>query len=135
MKLSKENKKKIVDEISFVIKQMEQEDELKSKLYYFSGIYGMLPRIFNVDFSEDLVFIHFVVSSTYNNIKQRINNPDNVIKIPDELFDKLIDATKELLNVIQNDKNPYEVLKKFTLIGYVMLGNGYYLYKKGVLKI
>ncbi len=135
MKLSKENKNKILNEIRFVLKQMEQQENPELKLYYFSGIYGVLPRIFNFDFNEDLVFLHFVLSSIYNKINQRMRNPDPIIKIPEELFDKLIDTTKELYDDIQNDKNLYEVLKKFTLFGYVVVGNGYYLYKKGLLKI
>lgn len=135
MKLSKENKQKILNEIRFVIEQMEHHENPESKLYYFSGIYGVLPRIFNFDFNEDLVFLHFVLSSIYNNIKQRMRNPDPIIKIPEELFDKLIETTKKLHDDIQNDKNLYDVLKKFTLLGYVMIGNGYYLYKKGLLKI
>jgi len=135
MKLNKENKQKILNEIRFVIEQMEQQENPESKLYYFSGIYGVLPRIFNFDFNEDLVFLHFVLSSIYNNIKQRIRNPDPIIKIPEELFDKLVDTTKKLHDDIQNDNNLYDVLKKFTLLGYVMIGNGYYLYKKGLLKI
>lgn len=135
MKLSKENKQKLIDEIRFVIDQMKREEDLEAKLYYFSAIYGIMPRIFNEDFNDDLVFAYFVINSAYNNINRRLKNPDKVIKIPDELYDKLLEATEDLLHAIEKDKNLYNVLKKFTLLGYVTLGNGYYLYKKGLLKI
>jgi len=135
MKLSKENKKKLIDEIRFVIGQMKQQEDPETKLYYFSAIFGIMPRIFNIDFNEDLIFAHFIISSTYNNINQRIKNPDKVIKLPDELFDRLLAITEELLVAIEKDQNLYDVLKKFTLLGYVTIGNGYYLYKKGMLKI
>ena len=135
MKLSKENKQKLIDEIRFVIDQMKQQEDLEAKLYYFSAIFGIMPRIFNTDFSEDLIFAHFVISSTHNNINQRIKNPDKVIKLPDELFDRLLALTEELLDTIEKDQNLYDILKKFTLLGYVTIGNGYYLYKRGFLKI
>lgn len=135
MKLSKENKKKLIDEIRFVIGQMKQQEDPETKLYYFSAIFGIMPRIFNIDFNEDLIFAHFIISSTHNNINQRIKNPDKVIKLPDELFDRLLAITEELLVAIEKDQNLYDVLKKFTLLGYVTIGNGYYLYKKGMLKI
>lgn len=135
MKLSKENKKKLIDEIRFVIGQMKQQEDPETKLYYFSAIFGIMPRIFNIDFNEDLIFAHFIISSTHNNINQRIKNPDKVIKLPDELFDRLLTITEELLVAIEKDQNLYDVLKKFTLLGYVTIGNGYYLYKKGMLKI
>jgi len=135
MKLNKSNKSKLIKEIRFVIDKMKGDDDPKAKLYYFSAIYGIMNRIFNMEYAPDLIFAHFVLSSTYNQINSRLQVPDKVIKIPDNLLDKLIEATGELLDVIENDKNPYEALKKFTLIGYVTVGNGYYLYQKGLLKL
>jgi hypothetical protein len=135
MKLSKQSKNKLAKEIRFVLEKIKGDEDPKAKLYYFSAIYGIMSRIFNLEYAPDLIFAHFVLSSTYNQINSRLQNPDKVIKIPDELFDKLIDATSELLEVIENNKNLYEVLKKFTLLSYVTIGNGYYLYQKGLLKI
>ena len=135
MKLKPDNKKRLIDEIKFVLNKMKEEDDPKNKLYYFSAIYGMMQRIYNLECSPDLIFAHFVLSSTYAQINARLKNPEGTVKIPDELFDKLISATAELLVVIEHNKNLYEVLKKFTLLGYVTVGNGYYLYQKGLLKL
>ena len=135
MKISKENRQKLIEEIKFVIKQMKAEEDPKVKLYYFSAVYGIMHRIFNLEYNPDLVFANFVVNSTYNQINARLQNPDKTIKIPDELFDKLVKATEELLIVIKEDKNLYKVLRKLVLLGYVTIGNGYYLYQKGLLKI
>lgn len=114
---------------------MKATEEPKSKLYYFSAIYGMMQRIFNLEFTADLVFIHFVINSAYNLINSRLESPDKVIKIPENLFDKLIEATEELSNSIEKNVDLYEVLKKFILLGYTTTGNGYYLYQKGLFKI
>ncbi len=137
MNIKKENRKSIIDEIKFSIEKMKdkENDDPKAKLYYFSAVYAVIHRIFNIDYDDDLVFIHFVLLSTYNNTNARLQNPDPIIKIPDDYFDKLIAATEELLGVIVMDGNPYEVLRKFILLAYVTGGNGYYLYKKGLLKI
>lgn len=137
MKLSKQSKNKLTQEIRFVLNKMKGNDDPKIKLYYFSAIYGIMNRIYNLEYAPDLIFAHFVLSSTYNQINSslQVSDKDKVIKIPDELFDKLIDATSDLLDVIENNKNLYDVLKKFSLLGYVTMGNGYYLYQKGLLKL
>ncbi len=135
MKLSTENKQKIVDEIKFVIDQLKQQEEPEAKLYYLSAVYGIMPRIFNIDYSDDLVFAYYVINSAFNNINHRLKNPDKAIKIPDELLGRLLAVTEELLEAVEKDENLYKVLKKYALLGYVTTGNGYYLYKKGLLKI
>jgi len=135
MKLSARNKKTLIDEIKFALVKMKSEKEPNSILYYFSAVYGVMYRIFNIEYDSDLVFAHFVISSTYNQINSRIQVPDKVIQLPANLFDNLIETTQELLEAIVNDKNLYQVLKKYTLLGYVTVGNGYYLYQKGLLKI
>lgn len=135
MKISVLHKKKIVSEIKFVVEKMKSEEDPKRKLYYFSAIYGVISRIFNIEFDSDLVFAHMVTNAVYSTINSRLANPDKVIQLPEEIFDKLIAITEELQDVIEKDKNPYEVLKKFSLLGYVTTGNGYYLYKKGIFKI
>ena len=135
MKLSKAHKDSLVGEINFVLGKMAEEEDPLSKIYYFSAVYGIMHRIYNLEYAPDLIFAHFVLNSTYNQINVRLQNPDNTIKMPDELFEKLEEATRELLNALEKDLDLYEVLKKFTLLGYVTIGNGYYLYQKGLLKL
>lgn len=135
MEISKENRVKILNEIQFAVKKMKEEKDDKAKLYYFSAIYGIMQRIFNTEYSGDLIFAHFVLSSTYNNLNSRLSNPDTVIKIPEDLFDKLTTVTEELKGAIEKNRNLYEVLKRYTILGYITTGNGFYLYQKGLLKI
>jgi len=135
MKLSAANKAKLVEEIRFVLEKLKSETEPASKLYYFSAVYGVMNRIFNLEYAPDLIFAHIVINAAHSQINARLRDPDKVIQLPIELFDKLSDATVALLEVIEKDKNPYEVLKKFALLGYVTGGNGYYLYQRGLLKL
>jgi len=135
MKLSKQNKKTLIDEIKFALEKMQASKDPNSIMYYFSAVYGVMHRIFNIEYDSDLVFTHFIISSIHSQINSRIQVQDQVIKLPDNFFDKLIEITGALLDVIKNDKDLYEVLKKFTILGYITIGNGYYLYQKGLLKI
>jgi len=135
MKISARNKKKLLGEIKFVVERMNGEKDPKSKLYFFTAIYGAISRIFNEEFIPDLVFAHLVLNATYTNIKSRLDNPENTIKVPKEIFNSLVIATEELYDAIEKDKSLYEPLKKFSLLTFVTTGNGYYLYQKGLLKI
>ena len=135
MKISADSKKKISEEIRFVLGKMKEQEDPKSKLYYFTAIYGMMHRIFNLEYAPDLIFAHFVIKSTFDQINLKLHDPEKIVGIPEGLFDKLFEATTELLNVLDTNKNPYEVLKQFVLLGYATGGNGYYLYEKGLLKL
>jgi len=135
MKISALHKKKLVSEIKFVVGKMKSEKDPQKKIYYFSALHGALARIFNIEFDSDLVFAHMVTNATYNTFNLRLVTPDKVIEIPPEIFEKLTEVTEEFKNAIEKNKNLYEVLKKFVLLGFVTSGNGYYLYQRKLLKI
>jgi hypothetical protein len=135
MKLSTPIKEVLVNEIGSALERMRSSKDPNSIMFYFSAVYGILHRIYNIEYDSDLVFAHFVVNSTYQQINARLQATDKVIQIPENLFERLIEKTGDFLEAIKENKNLYEVLKEFTLLGYVTIGNGYYLYQKGLLKI
>jgi len=135
MKLSKEIKKTLINEIEFAIEKMRSSKDPNLIMYYFSAVFGVLHRIFNIEYDSDLVFAHFIVNGTYQQINARLQAKDKIIQIPENLFERLIETTKNFLEAINGNKDLNEVLKEFTLLGYVTIGNGYYLYQKGLLKI
>ena len=132
-------RKELVEEINFVILKIKEEVDLRKRLYFFSGVYSLVNRIFNLSFDPQLVFIHLVLNASYTTINNRINaivmGKDTLIEIPDNLFDKLYDVLEELTQKIRDDEDTYLVLQKFASLAYVTTGNGYYLYQKGILKI
>ena len=139
MKLSKSMKKILIDEITYVIDAMEKEDNDEKKLYYFSGIHGVINRIFNIEFNEDLVFLHTVLKSSHEAISARLqamkNGQDSVILLFTKQFEKLIEIAKELSGRIKKDEPFDDVLKKLSVIAYSTTGNGFYLLDKGLIKL
>jgi len=96
-------------------------------------------RITSLEFDPSLVLVHDVLQRTYRNIDTRLtaigSGQERAIKVPEGLFDRLAKHLDELSNAIDNNKDINEPLKKIAVISYVTTGNGYYLYKKGILKI
>jgi len=135
MKINADTRKKLIEELKFIINKMEKEKEYKQKIYYFSGIYGAISRIFNLEYDPELVFAHIILNYTHNNIKLRLAQEEKIIEIPNELFDKLVATTKEFLNKIEKNESLCDALQKFAIIAYSTTGNGYYLYQRGLLRL
>ncbi len=139
MKLSAENKKLIVDEVDFVTKKMNAEEDPSKKLYYFSAIPGMIQRVYNIDYDNDLVFAHFVLQAVFTVINERIvalrQKGDGNVQLSLEQFEKLEQLSVEFGIKLKENKSVDTVLKKFVLLLTSTTGNGYYLMQKGFLKI
>jgi len=138
MDISDNNRKHIADEIEIAVNMMKESRDASEKLYYFSAIYGILQRIYNIEYDEDLVFAHLVIQLTHQGFMQRlaaIKQGDSTVMISEEQFDKLTDLSDELGDKIRDNEDFVATLKKIVILLYSTQGNGYYLMKKGVLKI
>lgn len=139
MKINDTYRKMLVDEINFVVKKMEETQDGTNILYYFSAVFGIFHRILNMDYSNDLIYAHFVLRSTHEVFQQRLKaiqqGVDRTVLISDQQFEKLIALSRELLDKIQKKSSIDETLKKFIVLSYSTTGNGYYLMQKGQLKI
>jgi len=139
MNINKNYKDVIVNEINFVINKMNECKTAEDKIYYFSAIYAMLQRIFNIEYDSDLLFAFIILRDTYNNFLQRMHSiqkqGDTAIPLTEEYFIRLLDITRELLTKIERNENIDDILKKYVILSYATTGNGYYLFQKGLLKI
>jgi hypothetical protein len=138
MKLKEEYRKSIIEEFGFTAKMMKEKQAYDAKLFYFSGTWGAVSRIFNLSFDSELVFIHSVLNAAYNTIMARTTAAragETSIILPDDYFDKLTDYIEQLADRIKENKSTYDILEKITTLAFASTGNGYYLLKKGVLKI
>jgi len=141
MNISDNYKDIIVNEFRRIAELMKNTKDISKKLYFFSATYGIVHRIFNIEFDDTLVCIHVVLNATYNLISARANNIrqsiDAAIDLPQDLFESLQERIVELSDNIEN-KNEHEIFKnlqKISKIAYVTTGNGYYLYLQGKLQL
>ena len=139
MKLSKNMQDLFIKELKFVLKNMKATAIPTEKLYFFSAIYAVANRIFNIEFHSELVFIHNVTQATHQLISSNLaivsQGHESAIGIPDGLFDSLEGAVEELIAKISNNQDIFLVLQKISDLAYSTTGNGRYLHLKGVLTI
>ena len=128
----------MIKEVDFAIIKMEKSNTLEEKLYYFSSVFGMIQRIYNIEYDEDLVYAHFILRKAYEMFQARlsaIKTGERIIPLFEDQSKKLVQYTKELSKILQEKKDLSHTLKKFTILAYSTTGNGYYLFQKGLLKI
>lgn len=141
MEIESEFINEITNEIDTVVKKMKKEKDFSKKLYYFSGIHGLVQRLYNLHYQPKLLYMHFILSNCYYTINARIQQ--NIIEeekgkiivpIETNFFDELINLCKELKSTIVNidDEGTNFVLLKIVCHTYKVTGNGYYLMEKDI---
>ncbi|MGA2318314.1 MAG: hypothetical protein ABSG71_18330 [Thermodesulfobacteriota bacterium] len=131
-------KQAIIKELEFVLLKMTQSNNIEDKIYYFSAIQGMLHRVMNLEYTDDLLFAHFITNEVHKSFIQRImslKQGETVVRLTEQQSVRLVEITKEFLEAIKNDDNLDSVLRQYVALLYSTTGNGYYLMEKGVLKI
>ena len=135
MKISDKHKEMLINEIEFGRNKMFEEQDLGKKLFYYSGIYSMISRIFSLNYNPHLQLMHFILSTTYAAINSRytqVLTGKSRVTIPEDFFDNLILLLEKLADKIRNDEDTYDILEKIVNLTYLTTGNGYYLSQKGV---
>lgn len=139
MNINDNFRKILVKEINYVVKKMNESSDAREKLYYFSAVYGVVLRIFNLEYDSDLVYAHFILNETHKAFMERLQTilkgGEKVVPLLEEHFMKLAAFTKELGKRIEKDEDISDTLKKFAILSFTTTGNGYYLQQKGLLKI
>ncbi len=141
MNISGNYKKVIAKEFRGIVEKMKGTKNLSEKMYFFSATYGVVSRVFNLEFDPALVFTHFVINAACSTINGRLlalkGGQDNVVQIPEGLFDSLQKVIEKLAENIEtgNEDKLFKNLQKIANIAFTTTGNGYYLYQKGMLKI
>jgi len=139
MAISDKYRKTIVKEIEFAVGKMEETQNPEKKLYYFSGVYAITQRIFNLEYDSNLVFVHFILQQTHRNFIERLQTiqkgKEETVPLHEEQFARLTALTKELGDNISAKKDINSILKRLSELALTTTGNGYYLMQKGLLKI
>jgi hypothetical protein len=135
---SDEYKQAIIKELEFVLLKMNESKSGDDKIYYFSAIQGMLHRVMNLEYTDDLLFAFFITNETHKSLLQRsisLKQGEAVVKLTEQHWVRLIEITKDFLEAVRNDDNLGSVLKQYVILSYSTTGNGNYLMEKGILKI
>lgn len=76
LEISEPYKTILADELALIREKMDSDPDPRKKNFYYSAAYAMVQRVFNLDPESDqqLVFIHTVLASSYNLIKDCVNN-------------------------------------------------------------
>jgi hypothetical protein len=137
----------IVDEMNAVEAKWDAAATPEEKLYYFSAVFGTINRVMNFHTDPVLVLVHQVLQTAHRSVVTRLSAPkpprqEAFLGVPDEMIDAVLSATKDLRHAFemyalgqQADNETWNAIKKFASIGYAATGNGFYLYKRGNLKI
>ncbi len=137
--LPKPLQKRLANEFRFAAVNMAATPDLATKLYFFSAFYGELHRILNQSWSPELALAHLVLKEVHQQINGRLTMPAPGGGIPDGFSDALDQVANELAELFAGKQvdgaKLHKVLARASELGYVVTGNGYYLYLKGDINI
>lgn len=138
MKISADNKKVLLSEFDFAILKMEESTDPEEMMYYFSALPNTANRVLNIEFSDDLLFVYFILDRCYKDILDRIRllkSGHGIIQFNEKFGVKLIEYIKELRAAFGNSNKRNAILKKIVTLSYSSTGNGFYLTQKGMIDI
>jgi hypothetical protein len=139
MRISDGYRNLLLKEFDHVLEKLAVEGRPDERMYYFSALHGAVNRILNFECTPDLVYLHHILNSVFTAFNQRIQammqGMDAAVKLDSSMLGKLVDATRDLAEVIRVDGDPSMVYRQLINLAYATTGNGYYLYEKGALRI
>jgi len=130
LKIPEEFKKYILKEFDFIIQKIEEEDNAKKKIYFFSAAYASLERYMRYSLDPQLLLTHAVLNLCYGALNSRldaISKGDITVEMPPEFSERLIEYLTELRNKIAEEEDTYTTLEKFAHLAYQTTGAGYYI--------
>jgi uncharacterized protein YpuA (DUF1002 family) len=143
MPLRKEYQERLSKEYRYAATKMQEVSELDKKLFYFSVLFSEAQRTLNWQWDRDLVLIYTVTQFAHT----QINNAMQAFKITQALpidwatiFNKLTSVASDMATYFEkaesNDNGELiQILGHLSEITYAVLGNGSYLYEKGLIKL
>jgi len=133
MKISKDLRKTLIDEMKFALSNMKNTTLPDEKLFFFSAVFGATHRIMNIQYDSELVFINNVVTSSYTMMQTNwaaIKQGASINTFPNDVFSTLEIHIEQLIQKIESDEETYKVIEAISNAAYSTTGNGYYLYLK-----
>jgi hypothetical protein len=129
MKITNEQKERVLSEFDFVIKKMTEESDPLKKLYFFSATFGAVERVMRYCPSEDLLIAHAVLTLCYSTLNERVSHirvGDVVVPLSQDWSEKLVHYVGELRKSIEENSSVYPALEGIIHLAYSASGPGFY---------
>ena len=129
MRLPQELKKNVLSELEYIIKKMNEEQDIAKKLFFYSAVHGTLERAVRYHADKELLIMHLLAQTSYATINDRVNRfkaGDTIVPIELDLLNRLIEGVIELKEAIENDQVVYPAAEKIMEITYAVTGPGFY---------
>lgn len=142
MLLHKELKQRLAKEYRYAATRMEQEKQPAKKLFYFSIFFGETQRILNLEWDRDLALIFMVTQQAHMQVNAATQGSlFSLLPIQAAtVYEQLTQVASDLATYMEKigDENSKEelcqILGLFAEIAYAVVGNGSYLFEKGMIK-
>lgn len=139
--MRKEYQQRLAKEYRYAVTKMQEAKDPTKKLFYFSVLFGEAQRVLNWEWNTDLALIHMVTQHVHT---QFMTQASLFGQLPIDMaivYDKLTQVASELAVYFEKTENKdsreelYQILGRFAEIGYIVTGNGSYLYEKGLIEL
>ena len=137
----KELEQRLTEEYRFAVTKMQQDAQPPRKLFYFSVFWGEAQRVLNFEWNRDLALIYTVTLHVYTQINTAMQSAP-LTQLPIDwttIYDKLTLAASDLVTHLEKAESDggeelCQILGRLAEIGFLVSGNGTYLYEKGAFK-
>lgn len=122
-------KNDLIKEFEFILKSINDEPDIKRKLYYFSALRGALERVTKYYYNRELLITQLIADISYQVLNDRIihlQTGDTNVPLSGDVFEKLKVAISELKQAIENNQTTYPALETMFEVAYTASGPGFY---------
>lgn len=129
MEIPEDLKSKLLSELDFVIRKVNEEPDATRKLYFLSAAHGAIERTMRLYLEPKLVMAHSILNVCYSMLLDRFNRVkggDVAVELPEDWPKQIVENLTELRNSINENQSIYPALEKMILLAYSTTGPGYY---------
>jgi hypothetical protein len=138
MQLSKENRKKLANELKYCADKIAKERDARTKIYFYRNAAESVNSLNDLEYDSHTVLMGLVLEVTGNLLTSRIDTTlsekGNTMSLSEGLFDKLSACLNELSSEVTEDQETYKTLEKISELAYANTERGYYFYTQGIIK-
>jgi len=138
MNIDNKYKEVLTKEFDYAYEKMKTAADPEEMLYYYTAFFNMINRIYNIQFSEDLLFAFFTMQNANNFISERIQlikSGQRQVDFDERFGVKFLEIIKKLKDGFFHKTQRLSALQELVTLAYATTGNGYYLTGKGEINI